>query len=162
LQPAVRPDIYGSATDERGSVSNAQSVQTIYEAFGRGDVPAILDLMSDSVEWEQWEGSNNGQDAGVPWLVRRSGKDGVAAFFQALAENLEVHSFVPVNLLEGGGQVAATISIDGTVTKTGERFQDEEIHLWTFDESGKVTGFRHYTDTAKHIEAVTGSPAGVT
>ena len=142
-------------------MSNVQTVQAIYEAFGRGDVPAILDLMSDSVEWEQWEGYNTGQDAGVPWLVHRSGKDGVAGFFAALAEGLEVHSFEPVNLLEGGGQVAATISIDGTATKTGERFQDEEIHLWTFDESGKVTGMRHYADTAKHINAVTGSPAGV-
>ena len=141
---------------------NVQTVQAIYEAFGRGDVPAILDLMSESVVWEEWEGANGGQDAGVPWLVRRSGKDGVAEFFEVLAETLEVHSFQPVNLLEGGNQVAATISIDGTATKTGERFQDEEIHLWTFDEAGKVSGMRHYSDTAKHIKAATGSPAGVT
>jgi uncharacterized protein len=142
-------------------MSNAKTVQAIYEAFGRGDVPAILDRMSEAVEWEQWANPNGGQDAGVPWLVRRSGKEGVAEFFEALAENLEVHSFQPTNILEGGGQVAATISIDGTATKTGERFQDEEIHLWTFDESGKVTGMRHYSDTAKHIKAAIGSPAGV-
>ena len=142
-------------------MSNVQTVQAIYEAFGRGDVPAILDHMSDDVEWEEWSGVNAGQDAGVPWLVHRSGKSGVAAFFAALAENLEVHSFQPMNLLAGGNQVAATISIDGTATKTGERFQDEEIHLWTFDETGKVTAMRHYADTAKHIKAATGSPAGV-
>ncbi len=33
----------------------------------------------------------------------------------------------------------------------GVRFLDEEIHLWTFDESGKVARFRHYLDKAKHI-----------
>ena len=142
-------------------MSNVQTVQTIYEAFGRADVPAILDHMSDDVEWEEWDGANTGQDAGVPWLARRSGKDGVAGFFQALAEGMEVHSFQPTNLLAGGNQVAATISIDATATETGERFQDEEIHLWTFDQAGKVTGFRHYADTAKHIKAAKGSLAGV-
>src|SRR5262245_1914869 len=29
-----------------------ETVQTIYAAFGRGDVPAIIDLVSDDVEWE--------------------------------------------------------------------------------------------------------------
>jgi uncharacterized protein len=36
---------------------------------------------------------------------------------------------------------------------TGGHYRDEEIHLWTFDASGKVTRFRHDTDTAKHIRA---------
>jgi ketosteroid isomerase-like protein len=35
----------------------------------------------------------------------------------------------------------------------GGHYRDEEIHLWTFDDVGKVTGLRHYTDTAKHIAA---------
>jgi ketosteroid isomerase-like protein len=143
-------------------MGNTQTVQTIYEAFGRGDTPAIMDRVADAVEWEQWDGANAGQDAGVPWLVRRSGKDGVAGFFQAIAENLEFHSFEPRNLMEGGNQVAATIRIDATVMPTGERFQDEEIHLWTFDDAGKIVGLRHYADTAKHIKAAKGSPAGVT
>jgi len=34
---------------------------------------------------------------------------------------------------------------------TVRRFADEEIHLWTFDESGRVVRLRHYLDTAKHI-----------
>jgi uncharacterized protein len=142
-------------------VSNIATVQSIYEAFGRGDVPAILDLLSDDVTWEQWDGRNAGQDADVPWLRARSGKDGVGTFFQDLAEGLEIHSFEPRNLLEGGSQVAATIAIDGTAKATGERFQDEEIHLWTFDDAGKVTGMRHYADTAKHIRATKGAAAGV-
>jgi ketosteroid isomerase-like protein len=28
------------------------------------------------------------------------------------------------------------------------------MHLWTFNEDGKVRRLRHYTDTAKHIAAV--------
>jgi ketosteroid isomerase-like protein len=32
-------------------MSNVATVQSIYEAFGRGDIPAILDRISDDVIW---------------------------------------------------------------------------------------------------------------
>jgi hypothetical protein len=146
---------------QEAQVSNIPTVQAMYEAFGRGDVPAILDQQADDVLWEDWDGANTAQDAGVPWVQERSGRDGVAQFFEDLADGLEFHSFEPRNLLEGGNQVAATIAIDATAKATGERFQDEEIHLWTFDAAGKLTGLRHYIDTAKHIRAVKGATAGV-
>jgi ketosteroid isomerase-like protein len=38
----------------------------------------------------------------------------------------------------------------------GGRFSDEELHLWTFGEDGRVTRLRHYCDTAKHIAASQG------
>jgi ketosteroid isomerase-like protein len=142
-------------------MSNSATVQAMYQAFGQGDVPAILERMADDIRWEAWEVDNTAQGAGVPWVLPRSGRDGVAQFFQDVADNLEFHSFEPVNLLEGGDQVAATLRIDVTVKATGERFQDEEIHLWSFGSDGKVTGLRHYIDTAKHVKAAKGAPAGV-
>jgi len=27
------------------------------------------------------------------------------------------------------------------------------MHLWTFNDAGKVIRLRHYTDTAKHLQA---------
>jgi ketosteroid isomerase-like protein len=38
----------------------------------------------------------------------------------------------------------------------GGRYRDEERHLWTFGEEGKVVRLRHYVDTAKHIAAAHG------
>jgi ketosteroid isomerase-like protein len=143
-------------------VSNVATVQQMYEAFGRGDVPAILDVMADDVEFDEWGVGNTGQDAGVPWLQHRSGRKGAADFFQAVGETLEFHGFEPLNILEGPGQVAAVIRFDATAKETGERFQDEEIHLWTFDGEGRVKGMRHVVDTAKHIKAAKGSLTGVT
>ena len=142
-------------------MTNVETVQAIYEAFGKGDVAAILERMADDVEWEQWEGEHTGQDGGVPWLARRSGIGGVVGFFEAVAANIEFHSFEPTNILEGGNQVAVTIRFDATAKQTGERFQEEEIHLWTFDDAGRVSGLRHYVDTAKHIRVAKGSPAEV-
>ena len=48
--------------------SNIQTVQSIYAAFGRGDIPAILSDLAVGVEWEYGI-----LDAGVPWLQTRGG-----------------------------------------------------------------------------------------
>ena len=32
-------------------MSNAETVRAIYDAFGRGDIAAILDKLDDAVEW---------------------------------------------------------------------------------------------------------------
>lgn len=130
--------------------TNLPTAQKIYEAFGRGDVPTILDLCSDQVAWEHWE-DNRAQQASIPILQARNGKSGVAEFFAGVA-TLTMHGFEVLNMMEGGNQVAVNFVIEYD-TPVGGHLRDEEIHLWTFDEAGKVCALRHYIDTAKHIEA---------
>ena len=127
------------------------TVRTIYEAFGRGDVPAILGLLAPDVRWEAWD-DNLAQRAGVPWMQARTGPDGAAGFFRAIAE-WRIADFRVLDLLGNDRQVAAEVRIDATVTTTGARIVDEEMHLWTFDDRGRVVRFRHYTDTARHLRA---------
>jgi ketosteroid isomerase-like protein len=129
---------------------NLTTVASIYEAFGRGDVPAILAALSEDVQWEEWA-DNHAQKFGVPWLQHRRGKAGALDFF-ALAGQFTMHEFQVLSLLAGGNQVVAEVLIDATVP-TGARYRDEELHLWTFDASGQVIRLRHYVDTAKHIAA---------
>lgn len=45
------------------NVGNRETVIGIYEAFGRGDVPWILDRLDDDVEWEPGI-----RDTGLPYL----------------------------------------------------------------------------------------------
>lgn len=135
------------------ATSNVRTVEQIYEAFGRGDVAGVLDALADDVTWERWETGNSAQEAGLPWLARRTGKPEVAAFFETLARELEFHSFQPLALLEGDSSVAAVIRIAVTVNATGRRIEDDEVHLWTFDDAGKVIDHRHFLDTGKHIAA---------
>ena len=127
-----------------------ETVQAIYAAFGQGNVPAIIDRMSDDVEWEAWA-DNTAQRAGVPWLVKRHGKAGVAEFFQLVGQ-FTIHEFQVLSLMANDRQVAAEFVIDAT-PPGGTRYRDEEMHLWTFGADGKVVRLRHYTDTAKHIGA---------
>ncbi len=139
-----------STTTADRTATNLATVQSIYAAFGRGDVPAILDLIAEDCRWEAWT-ENSAQAAGVPYLQARRGPSGVGEFFAAVAE-LEIREFAVLDYMAGPDQVAAEILIDAA-TPTGRRFRDEELHLWTLDADGRIIRMRHYVDTAKHIAA---------
>lgn len=134
-------------------MSNVETVQRIYEAFGRGDVPAILAGLAEDVRWEEHPTRNAAQDHDVPYMRPRSGREAVVGFFQDIEEDFDMQSFNPHSFLEGDGLVAAVTEFDLIVKATGKRVRDEEIHLYEFDSEGKVTAFRHFLDTAKAIEA---------
>lgn len=129
------------------------TVQSLYEAFGRGDVPAILDKLADDVRWEDWP-DNGAQKSGVPWMQPRVGREATLDFFNVVG-GFTFHEFEVRSLMAGGNQVVADVLVDATIP-SGARVRDEELHLWTFDETGKVTRFRHYLDTAKHTAATLG------
>ena len=135
-------------------MSNLSTTQAIYEAFGRGDIPFILDQLADDVAWESWEDST-AQKAGVDHLASRTGKAGAAEFF-GLVGAWEIVDFQVLGLLDGGDRVAAEVVIEAKLPN-GASFRDEEMHLWSFDSAGKVSRMRHYVDTAKHTAAALGS-----
>ncbi len=132
---------------ENNETRNRSIVGGIYEAFGCGDVPAILDQMADDVAWESWP-DNSAQKAGVPWMLGGIGKAAVTGFFQAISTWIP-NDFQVKGLMSGGDTVVAEIEADFTIG--ARRLADCELHLWRFNEAGKVSFFRHYIDTARHI-----------
>ena len=72
---------------------NLKLVREIYDAVGRGDVPAILDRVTDDVDW-----STDAAIASAPWYGPRHGKDGVASFFAATGTTGPVTEFTPLAL----------------------------------------------------------------
>jgi ketosteroid isomerase-like protein len=133
--------------------ANLAKTQELYAAFGSGDVPTILDAVADDVRWEEWA-DNFAQRAGLDHFAPGIGRDAVAAFFDVVA-TMEIQSFEVLGMMAGGDQVAVEIEIDVRLAGGG-RYRDQEIHLWTFDDEGRVSRLRHYTDTAKHIAAAGG------
>lgn len=131
-------------------ITPLQAVEAIYTAFGQGNVPAILDLLSPDVEWEAWS-DNLAQRAGVPWLLPRRGHAGVAAFFE-LVGTWRIREFSVLSMMTGGNQVAVEFVLEAELPN-GRQFRDEEMHLWTFGPDGRVVRLRHYADTAKHLRA---------
>ena len=127
-------------------MSNLETVKAIYEAFGKGDIPFILSCLDENVAWEKWN-SNHAQINGVPYMQERNSIAGVTEFFMEVGK-LGVKMANAISIMDGGNKFAVEFEIET------ERFgYEEEMHLWTFNENGKVIGFRHYLDTAKHIAA---------
>lgn len=127
-------------------MNNLETVKAIYEAFSKGDIPFILSCLDESVAWEKWAG-NFAQKEGVPYMQERDSIAGVAEFFGEVGK-LGVKSSNVLAIMGDGNKFAVEFDIET------ERFgYEEEMHLWTFGENGKVIGFRHYLDTAKHISA---------
>ena len=121
-------------------MGKVETVQMIYEAFGRGDVPAILDQLAEDVEWDL-----DAPSYGVPIYEPGVGRAHAQRFF-GLLDDLEFARFEPTNFLAGGDQVAVTINLEVTVKATGRTAEALEIHLWTFGEDGKVSRFFHCID----------------
>jgi ketosteroid isomerase-like protein len=130
-------------------MTNVDTVKAIYEAFGRGDVPAILERLDEKVEWE-----TETETPGVPWLAPRHGRANVAGFFEALAP-LEITRFEPHTFLEGPGVVFAIIALEANV-KGKHYVIPNEGHLWRFASDGKVTKYDHIVDTLTHSKMARG------
>jgi len=122
-----------------------KTTQEIYAAFGKGDVPAILACLSESVDWDYAATTN-----AAPWLQHRHGRDGASAFFASLA-GMDIHRFGVKSILGGDRVTVALVDIEFTVRATGKRVvEEDEVRVWHFDAQGKVARFRHRVDTLAH------------
>jgi hypothetical protein len=89
----------------------------------------------------------------VPWLQARRGREGAAAFFSSLAA-LDFKKFTPKTFLEETGVVVVLLDVEFSVKATGKSVAEEDqVHIWNFDELGEVVRFRHRVDTQKHALA---------
>ncbi len=138
------------STTTTTTTTHTDTVTRMYQCFGAGDIPGILEHLDPDIRWEHWD-DNSAQQAGIPILQARTGRDAAAGFFVDL-QPMTFHRFEPQNMMVGGNQVAVTVSLDASIAG-GSDIHEDEIHLWTFGDDGKVIAFRHYLDTAKLIAA---------
>jgi ketosteroid isomerase-like protein len=116
-------------------------VQGSYEAVGRGDISALLDLMTDDVEWA-FQGPSS-----IPFAGTRHGRDGVAEFFTLIGANLEFEVFEPYAFIGDGDTVVALGRERSRVIPTGRTVVQEWAHVYTLRE-GKIATFQGFEDTA--------------
>jgi ketosteroid isomerase-like protein len=135
-------------------MKHSETVGQIYAAFQRGDIADILNRLADDVEWEY-----SMEPLGVPWLERRRGRAAVSGFFAAMA-GFELHRFEPKTFLENGSVVVVLIDVELTVKATGRRIvEEDEVHIWHFDQNGRIIRFAHKVDTHQHWLACGGQAA---
>jgi len=129
---------------------NIETARRLYEAFGRGDVLAILDRVTDDVDW-----ATDAALPSAPWYGPRRGKDGVAGFFQAIGATGPVTEFTPLAYAANDeGDVMVFIRYAFTVAATGKQVAMNMHHYWKFRD-GKVCYVRSSEDTAQVAAALT-------
>jgi uncharacterized protein len=131
-------------------MTSTETIQTLYAAFGRGDVATILEHVSEDIDWAVAVAQKNGAEL-VPYYEPLKGKTNLVRFFSAFASETEIHKFEPRAFFASGNRVAVWTFVDVTVKRTGKRYSHEQMHLWDIDERGRVARYRHYEDTASVI-----------
>jgi ketosteroid isomerase-like protein len=121
---------------------NVKTAQHGYAAFGRGDVAAILELLTDDIEWIE-----PGPREVIPAAGTYRGKEEVARFFATVSENADIHKFEPHEFIAQGDHVVVLIRTEGTVKRTGRTVTDHLAQFWTFKD-GKVARFESFSDAA--------------
>lgn len=125
---------------------NKRAVQSIFAAFGRGDVPAILNALTEDVEWFL------PGPAIVPQAGRRHGREEVRQFFQVMGEAAEFERFEPREFIAQGDKVIVIGFERGRARPTGRPFDNDWVMVFRFRD-GQVASFRSYEDTAAVADA---------
>lgn len=128
------------------STNNIQTVRAIYDAFGRGDVPTILNQLSADVVWE-FEAPSILSFGGI-----RKGPAEVVGFFEGIVKEHTNPQLAISDVFGDGDKVAAFGRYEATMTATGKHVSTPLAHFWTFHD-GKVTRYVNYINTAAFVEA---------
>lgn len=121
---------------------NVQIVQDLYAAFGRGDMPAILELLAEDVDWHFV-----GKPTDVPFAGCRKGHQEMIEFFSIVAQNCDVYEFGPHEVLSFDDRVISLGHERVGVKSTGRIFETDWVHLFTV-EDGKIVRLQEFYDTA--------------
>jgi uncharacterized protein len=132
------------------SQADVALIQSLYAAFGRGDIATIIAGVAPDIEWRL-----NGSRSDHPLLGTWKGAQGVQAFFADLARMQDFSEFAPREFFTDGEKVFVLGHYVATMRKNGRKAQSDWMHIFTV-RNGKVAAFLEFTDTAEFARAWNG------
>jgi ketosteroid isomerase-like protein len=120
-------------------------IQSVYEAFTRGDIPHILGLVAPNATWRQ--------EKTVPWGGDYRGPEGAAEFFRELDATMETLSFQARENVEHGDEVFSFGAYTARSRATGRSASAEWMFRWRVQD-GKIVSWQSYIDTAALVAAL--------
>ena len=111
----------------------AATVREAYDAFGRGDIEAVLGMCADDVAWNAPEP--------LPHALTTTGRDGVAQFFTRLGELWDGLSLDVATIDDDGERGIAVGTAHGELG--GQPTSFGYVHVFTVRD-GKVARFDEY------------------
>jgi uncharacterized protein len=130
------------------SEQNKKTIEEMYEAFGRGDIPFVIEALDRDVEW--WEAENFIYADKNPYVGPQAVLEGV---FARIGQEWEWFTVTPKEVLDAGESVVGRGYYAGKYRQTGREVRAQFAHVFEF-KNGKVVTFQQYTDTAQFREAV--------
>jgi len=115
-------------------------VRAAYEAFGRGDVPAILEMLAEPVDWK-FVGARR-----LPYTGTFRTRAEIGRWFASIAEVDDIQAFEPREFLSAGEHVTVLGWEKTTARPSGKVFDAEWVHVFTVRD-GKVVRFFGMYDT---------------
>lgn len=128
---------------------NVAVVDGLYQAFAKGDVPAVLAVMDANIVWNEAENFPYADQN--PYKGPEAVLNGV--FGRIMAE-WEYWNLTDIQLHDmSGNMVLATLRYKAKHKTTGKVIDSQTAHLWTLWD-GKIVAFQQFTDTKQAAEAV--------
>ena len=127
--------------------ASGDMVKGLYEAFGKGDVPAVLGAFDAKIQWNEADGFLYAD--GNPYVGPQAVAEGV---FQRLGVDIDQFMVIPQSYVDGGDAVVVEGRYKGTMKATGKAVDAQFAHVWRLRD-GKVISFQQYTDTGQWQKA---------
>jgi uncharacterized protein len=144
------PPIIVERREAAMSAANVELVRSIYENFGKGDIPAVLAALDPEVEWIESEQSF------LPHAGVHRGPQGVVeGVFLRIPEMFSEFAVTPVTLHDAGDVVVVEGRVTGT-THAGRKLDAPVAWVWTVRD-GKAVRNMNYHDNDPWREALLGT-----
>jgi ketosteroid isomerase-like protein len=137
--------------DKKAEQENVRHLQRMYGAFLRGDLPALLDDLTEDVDW-QVHGP-----ADVPFAGAARGREQVARLLTHAFGLLEEQRPAVRDVIAQGDQVTVVAHETGRCKHNGAAYAVEWVQVFTF-RGGKVARFREYCDSHPLLTAMNAAP----
>lgn len=118
-------------------------IEQLYQAFGRGDVPAVPAARDPKIEWREAEGFEYAR--GNPYVGPDAVLQGV---FGRLMAEWDGFTVTPRELLATPEGVVALGRYTATNKASSRPLDAQFAHVWRVRD-GKIRAFQQYTDTAQ-------------
>ncbi|HEX6394514.1 MAG TPA: nuclear transport factor 2 family protein [Acidimicrobiales bacterium] len=133
------------------SQDDVRTIRAAYEAFAKGDIPAVLSNFTPDIEWIEAE------DTGLPFAGTHRGQDAVASeVFATVPENWDDFTVTPERFIDGSDAVVVISRFRGK-GKGGTPLDVQSAQLFEMRD-GKVARMQHFTDTAAWWRSVFAKP----
>ncbi len=121
------------------------TMRQAYEAFNRGDIPAVLGAFDEQIEWYEPGGGN------APRGTFRGSQSVANDVFATVPQHFDEFTAQPEQFIDSGEYLVVTGRFRGRA-KSGQSLDTPFAHVWRM-RGGKAVSFQNHMDAAAWTRA---------